>query len=178
MNITDIKKNQSVRDVHEIAKELRPIIDNEVKKQCAELDKIVASIPRDINSIETNEISAKALALQIELFYLAERQTNAQLYSDIAITVEKNSFAQQYDEADGTQSARQTKALLLSQESQVAKLLYGTIARRLNARIDEGHRLVKTLENIVISNRAEAKIRNRGAQRDDDLYSDNNTDNY
>ena len=65
MNITDIKKNQSVRDVHEIAKELRPIIDNEVKKQCAELDKIVASIPRDINSIETNEISAKALALQI-----------------------------------------------------------------------------------------------------------------
>ena len=112
------------------------------------------------------------LELQIEVYTFAPVKDLATFRQDLAKTLSNEAQANAYNETLGTQEYRRNQAILNTVDKQAVKLLYDAIANQMKTKIDEAHRMINVLQNILISRSADAKL--KGATGYDDTFDNTN----
>lgn len=172
----DIKEaNKQLTDVYN---DLKPIVESVVNKQSKEIDKIIERIKRNVDTLTNQELQSLMLQLSIEAYYFAHIKDMAILKQEISLALAKESHANSFNSSVGTQSVRHNQAVIDSIDKQTVNILYNAVANNMKSKLDEAHRMINVLSNILISKNAEAKLR---VTRDDsdpkDLYNNNVTEN-
>jgi hypothetical protein len=171
------KKNIDTTEANKLVKEtyaeLSPIIKETVDKHSRNIDAVIKKIDRDAENTMTNkEIRQIILELQIEIYTFAPVKDLALFRQDLAKTLSNEAQANVYNSTMGTQDYRKNTAIADTIDKQVVKMLYDAIARQMNTKLDEAHRMVSVLNNILISRSADAKL--KGQTGYDDTYDNTN----
>lgn len=159
------------KEVKDLYSQLAPIVDEVVAKNSKEIDSIIKNIKSNLTNLTNKELHEYMLQLQIEAYEFARTKDMSILQQECALTLLKEKQANIYNGTAGTQSARSNQAIIDSVDKQAVSMLYNAVSNRMKSKLDETHRMINILSNVLISKNAEAKL--RGGQKDDDLYDNN-----
>ena len=150
---------EAKKEVKQIYKDLSPIVKETVRKNSKEVDAIMENIRKNLDTMTNQEIQQNMLKLSVECYYLSERKENANLMQDIAIALNKSSYAEAYNGNEGTQQQRANQAIVDTADKEIVKILQTRISDSLKGKLDEAHRMCNTLSNVLISRNAENKLK-------------------
>lgn len=149
------------KQVSDLYKSLAPIIDAVVAKHAKEIDNIVKSV-KNANSLDNEDLRKYIMQLSIENYYFAESKDKAIFMQDCAIALSKEAQADIFNSTAGTQAVRNNQAIIDSMDKQAVAMLQSAVANRLKTKLDEAHRLLGSLQGILISKNAENKLKGAG----------------
>ena len=148
-----------------MAKQLQPMVDDVVAKHTQDIDKIFTAIKKDLTTLTNKELQDYMIRLSAECYDLTEIKDSSTLKQECALALLKESQANVFNGTVGTQSARTNQSIIDTLDKQVVNILYNAISNRFKSKIDEVHRMISVLSNVLISKNAEAKL--RGGVKDD-----------
>lgn len=154
MNIKEAKK--TVSETYEL---IKPIVKETVAKNTKDIDEIIKKIKNNLTTLTNKELQDYMLQLSIEAYYFAERKDMSLLMQECAIALSKNAQADIYNRTEGTQSYRTNTAIVDSMDKQTVAMIQSAIANCMKSKLDEAHRIVNVLSNILISKNAENKLK-------------------
>ena len=169
-------------ELSELYNDLKPIVDSVVQKQSMEIDKIIERIKRNLGNLTNKELQDLMLQLSIETYYFSHIKDMSILKQECATALMKESQANSFNSTVGTQAVRHNQSIIDSLDKQAVNMLYSAVANNLRSKLDEAHRMVNVLSNVLISKNAEAKLKGvredyEPDDKDKDLYSDSSTEN-
>jgi len=163
--------NNAKAEVSETYKSLQPIVKEIVGKHAKEIDAIIDKIRKNLTNLSNKELQDYMLQLSIETYYFAQSKDLSILMQECAIAVSKGAQADIFNSTVGTQSVRSNQAIIDSMDKQVVVMLQNAVANCMKSKLDEAHRMVNVLSNVLISKNAENKL--KGVKDDEsNLYRD------
>ena len=170
------KVNSAKKEVSEIYNSLRPIVKETVDRNTKEIDAIIGKIKKNLTTLTNKELQDYMLQLSIELYYFSERKDMSLLMQECAIAVSKGAQADIFNGTAGTQAVRSNQAVIESMDKQVVAMIQSAVANNMKSKLDEAHRIVNILSNVLISKNAENKL--KGVREDgENLYRDGISEN-
>lgn len=175
--MVDINKvNTAKKEVSGVYNAIKPIVKETIAKNTKEIDGIIKKIRNNLTTLTNKELQDYMLQLSIELYDFTERKDMSVLMQDCAIAVSKNVQANVFNSTAGTQAVRSNQAIIDSMDRQVVVMIQSAVANGMKSKVDEAHRIVNILSNVLISKNAENKL--KGVREDgDNLYSNNVSEN-
>jgi hypothetical protein len=154
-------------ELKEVYANLSPIVSDIVSKHTKNIDNAIGKLNKNsAETITTQELLNLILELQIEEFYFSTTKDMAVLKQECAVALEKTSQAEIYNSTEGTQTYRQNKAINSTVDKDIVRILYTTVANALKTKYEETHRMIGTLNSILISRNVKAKSSIQGASTD------------
>jgi len=136
---------------------LEPIVQEIVDHKAEVINRLINEI-NDKARLTNEEIRDYMLKLSTESAMFASYKDLSQLKSECATAIMKENQALAYNGTDGTQVVRTNASLLATVDNQVVNMLYSAVSNLMKTKLDETHRMVNTLNSILISRAAEAKL--------------------
>lgn len=136
---------------------LAAISDDLVKQCTTDIDAYV-QILNNIESLSNDMLRDAVLKLALKTYSLGEMKEHATFKSEIAETLLKEKQATITMETSGTVDAKKSAALLGSAEEQLVNLIQEQVSDQLNRKLDEAHRIIDAIKNVLISRASEAKL--------------------
>ena len=155
----EVKKVAAKKEVSEVYKSLSPIVKDIVGKHSKELDNIINKIKKNMTTLTNKELQDYMMQLSIETYEFAQSKDMSILMQECAIAVSKDRQANIFNSAEGTQAVRLNTAQIESVDSQVVVALQNAVANCMKSKLDEAHRVINILSNVLISKNAENKLR-------------------
>ncbi len=166
-----INLDRAHKEVNDMYKQLTPMVDTVVEKNSKEVDAIFKKIKANLNNLTNKELQDYMLQLTVEAYYLTNVKDSSTLKQECALTLLKEGQANVFNCTQGTQNARNNQAIIDNLDRQVVNVLYNAVTNRFKSKLDEIHRMINVLSNVLISKNAEAKL--RGGSKEDDTYNNN-----
>ncbi len=154
---------QAKDNVNELFKNLAPLVQELVDKYSFELDKIINKISKS-DALTNDELRNYILALSVESYLFGISKDASILKQECATTLMKEGIAQEFNNATGTQQARNNTSMINTTDKQVVNLLFNAVANMMKTKLDETHRMINALNSILISRNAEAKLAGNGTE--------------
>lgn len=175
--MVDINKvNVAKKEVSEVYNALKPIVKETVDRNTKEIDSIIDKIKKNLTTLTNKELQDYMLQLSIELYYFSERKDMSLLMQECAIALSKGAQADIFNGTAGTQAVRSNQAVIESMDKQVVAMIQSAVANNMKSKLDEAHRIVNILSNVLISKNAENKL--KGVREDgENLYRDSVSEN-
>lgn len=151
--------NAAKKQVKETYDLLRPIVKETVAKNTKEIDSLISKIKTNLTTLTNKELQDYMLQLSIETYYFAERKDMSLLMQECAIAMSKGAQADIFNSTVGTQAVRSNQAIIDSMDKQTVAMIQGAIANCMKSKLDEAHRMVNVLSNVLISKNAENKLK-------------------
>lgn len=164
----DIK--DASNNVTEMYNQLKPIVDSVVAKNAKNIDDIIKKIRKDLSSLTNSDLQNYMLQLSIETYYFSQIKDMSALKQECALALLNESKADVYNSSEGTQGYRSNQAIIQTLDKQAVNLLYTAVSSNMKSKLDEAHRMVNILSNVLISKNAEAKL--KGVRDDLHNYDD------
>ena len=148
---------QARKDCRHVYLQLQPIAKEAVEKYSKPIDTIVKEMSK-LESMTDEEIRQLMMRLSIECYFFGNYTAESSLMSDCATILQKEKNAKEYSTATGTQAEKTSIATINSMDKQAVSSLYKMVKDLMNVKLDEAHRLVNTLNSVLISRSAEKKL--------------------
>ena len=152
VNIDKAKEN-----VNEMFSELYPIAEEIVNKYAVKIDSLINQVAK-AQILTNEELRDFMLSLSIEAYSFSMSKDSSILRQDCSTTLMKEAQAREYNNTEGTQVVRSNASIINTSDTQVVNLLYSAVANLMKTKLDETHRMINTLNSILISRNAEAKL--------------------
>lgn len=154
-----IEINEAKKQVSETYNLLKPIVKETVAKNSKEIDLIIDKIKKNLTTLTNKELQDYMLQLSIETYYFAERKDMSILMQECAIALAKGAQAEIFNSTVGTQAVRGNQSIVDSMDKQTVTMIQNAIANCMKSKLDEAHRVVNVLSNVLISKNAENKLK-------------------
>lgn len=145
MNINEtVQKEVDVtyRQIGKIAKDL-------VQEHTKELDTLIKNLINIENQTDS-QLRDAMLKISCLAYQLAEIKEHASLRADCSTALLKEKQALEYQTGVGTQQQRQQQSVLASQDNVAVQILYNGVSKLFASKVDEAHRIVNTLNAVLI----------------------------
>lgn len=130
-----------------------------VKKYTEKVDDLVKSLKlSDIELMTNGKIRQALFDLSIAAYDLGELKDKSCWTSDLSEIIKDEAYAIHYNTADGPVAQRENSAVISISKENAVSSLYKMIAATLKTKLDEVHRLVDALKNILISRASDQKL--------------------
>lgn len=149
--------DEATKAVDDIYDQLAPMATSIMSSFSKNLDAMIDQI-NAMPTLTNEEIRLYMLKLSIESYIFAGNKDTASLKSACAKALLQEKQAILFNEAEGTVNARTNIATINSSDNQIVNILYNTVTDLMKTKLDETHRMINALSNILISRQADAKI--------------------
>ena len=149
---------EALNNVEVTYQEIIPIANDMISDLVEPINVMVDSINQSINNLSNEEIRSYILRLQLRAYQLSEPKEKSVLKATLSEALKKEKYANAYQEASGTNGAKDNIAWLACSEQIVIEALYELVSSLLKTKLDQVHRLVDALKSILLSRMQEAKL--------------------
>ena len=156
----------AMNNCNTLYEQIRPIVNDVVSKNAKPIDDLIDKINKNLTNLSNKDLQDYMLQLSIETYYFSKIRDMSTLKQECALALLKEGQANSFNESDGTQSYRTNQATIKNLDKQAVSMLYNAVANNLRGKLDEAHRVLNVLSNVLISKNAEAKL--KGARNEDD----------
>ena len=149
-NVADKNVNDVYKDIGKIAKKL-------VDEKSKAIDDLIKTLS-NVESLSDEEIRKYMLKISLESYSFSEIKEHSVMKQDCATALMKETQANIFNSETGTAEVRRNKSITDSNAQITVNILYNSIANLMKTKLDEAHRVVNTLNSILISRAAAAKL--------------------
>ena len=149
---------QARKECQHVFLQLKPLAKEAVSKYSGPIDDIVKKMSK-LDYMSDEEIRQTMMKLSIECYFFGNYTAESALMSDCASVLYKEKNAREYSTASGTQAEKNSVATINSMDKQAVSSLYKMVKDLMGIKLDEAHRLINTLNSVLISRSAEKKIK-------------------
>lgn len=142
--------------------ELVSIANDIARSVVGDLDVMMDSAYADVERLSNDAIRDLMLRLSLRSYSFSEVKEKAAFKATLGETLRKEAYANNFNSAEGTVAVRENKAILESSNEILAEEIYNLVAAIFKSKIDEIHRIVNTLQTVLMSRMSEAKLANAG----------------
>ena len=146
--------------VDDTYRSLGQIVLDLTNKYTKDIDSIIQKVSNDVETRTNKELQTDVLKLSCLAYSLGDVMEHANLKSECANALLKEENAQQYIASEGSVENKKNNALLATTNEQAVNMMYETVASLLKTKLNETHRVVDSIKNILILRSAEAKMQN------------------
>lgn len=138
--------------------ELIPLANSIIKKCTADADNIIEEAKQNIYVMTNDYIRNIMLNLSFTSYSFSELKEKSALKAVCAEILKDENYSIELNKADGTVAQKQSTALLNNIDNVLVEAVYDMVANSIKTKLDEIHRVVDTLKNVLISRQTEAKL--------------------
>lgn len=138
--------------------ELIPLANSIIKKCTADVDKIIEEAKQNVYVMTNDYIRNIMLNLSFTSYSFSELKEKSALKAVCAEILKDENYSIELNKADGTVAQKQSAALLNNIDNVLVEAVYDMVANSIKTKLDEIHRVVDTLKNVLISRQSEAKL--------------------
>lgn len=153
-----INIDKADKDVKELFNYLSPIATDIVKKKTKLLDDVIKKLSVDVETLSNEQVRNYMAILSVEAYNLSLDKEQSALKDSCATALYKEGIANSFNGNTGTVESRKNQSTIDNMDKQAVSMLYSVVYELLKTKVDEAHRVVNVLSNILISRSAEAKL--------------------
>lgn len=150
--------NEALNNANTTYQELVTIADKVVKPITGELDNIIENAKNNAQNCTNEDIRQLMYDLSLKAYSLGETKEKSALKLACAEILKDEAYARKFNESDGTVAVKQNIALLESSYETLTQAIYNEAYSMLKTKLDEVHRIVSSLQSILMSRMQEAKL--------------------
>ena len=155
MNASVSKALSNIDESYESLIEVANDIFNEVSK---DVDKIMSEAYNNIEMLNNDIIRDLMLKLSLRSYSFSEIKERATFKAVLGEVLRKEAYADNFNKSEGTVATRENTATIESSAEILAEEIYTMVANMLKAKLDELHRIVSTLQSVLMTRMQEAKL--------------------
>lgn len=122
------------------------------------INRLVGEIRDNAAGLSIETIRDYMVRLQLRSYEISDIKEKSALKAECAEALRKEKYARNFNAAEGTAGVKDNTALLATSEEIIVESLYNLVANLLKTKLDEVHRLIATLQSILMSKMQEAKL--------------------
>lgn len=154
--MVDIKNAKNSCD--ELYNYLNEVSQSIISKKSKYMDDIILKISKKIDVMDNDELRISMGKLSVEAYNLSIYREDSALKENCANVLYKEKLARTFNESTGTVDSKKNQSIVASLDSQAVSILYSSVSSLLKAKVDGANRLCNTLNGILISRAADAKL--------------------
>ena len=130
------------------------IIDDYTK----DLNALITYVTNNVESMTNEDLRLCMMKLSLKAFSFSEIKEKSGLKAECAETLRKEAYAKNFNAVDGSVAFRENTATINSNYELLAEKVYELVANLFKVKLDEVHRIVATLNSVLMSRMQEAKL--------------------
>lgn len=154
----DSKVQKALYDIDGMYNDLVEVANDIFKQTTNEIDEIMISAYNDIEKLSNDAIRDLMLKLSLKSYTFSEIKEKATFKSVLAETIRKEEYAQNFNKTEGTVAVRENTATIDTGAEILSEEIYTLVANMLKTKLDEIHRVVNTLQTVLMTRMQEAKL--------------------
>ena len=123
-----------------------------------EIDAIIESAYDSIEIMSNDMIRDLMMRLSLKSYSFSEIKEKSAFKATLAETIRKNSYAERFNQTEGTVAVRENTAIIQSSAEILAEEIHTLVSNMLKTKLDEIHRVVSTLQSVLMTRMQEAKL--------------------
>lgn len=152
------KLKEALQQTQTVYQELVEIADGILKPFTEEIDEIINNTTKRVESLTNEEVRNIMLTLSLRAYTIGEIKEKSSLKLACAETLRDEKYARVFNESDGAVKAKENIALLESSYETLSQAVFDEIYSMLKTKLEQTHRVIDSLKNILISRASEAKM--------------------
>lgn len=125
---------------------------------CKEIDELMVGAYNDIEKMSNDAIRDLMLRLSLKSYTFSEIKEKSQFKAILGEVHRKEAYAENFNRSEGTVAVRENIAIMNSNGEILAEEIYTLVANMLKTKLDEIHRVVNTLQTVLMTRMQEAKL--------------------
>lgn len=135
------------------------VIANEIfTETTGEIDTIMSDAYNDIERLSNDAIRDLMLKLSLKSYTFSEIKEKSSFKATLGEVMRKETYATNFNQSEGTVAVRENTAIIESGAEILAEEIYTLVANMLKTKLDEVHRVVNTLQTVLMTRMQEAKL--------------------
>ena len=154
----DKKLETALNNVETTYGELVDIANGMLNSMFEPINMIISRVNASVNAMSIDQIRDYILTIQLKAFEISEIKEKAAFKSVLAETIRKEEYAQNFNKTEGTVAVRENTATIDTGAEILSEEIYTLVANMLKTKLDEVHRVVNTLQTVLMTRMQEAKL--------------------
>ncbi len=154
----DSKVQKALYNIDGMYNDLVEVANDIFKQTTSEIDALMADAYNDIERLSNDAIRDLMLRLSLKSYTFSEIKEKAAFKSVLAETIRKEEYAQNFNKTEGTVAVRENTATIDTGAEILSEEIYTLVANMLKTKLDELHRVVNTLQTVLMTRMQEAKL--------------------
>lgn len=156
--MTNPRLQTAMDEVKSTYKEVIAIGNEMIAHYTGQADSEIKFLLENIDSLSNEMIRNSLLKISLVSYSFSEVKEKSALKADIAETLRKEKYANEFLLAEGSVATKDNTATIATSGEIVTDLLFSYVSSALKTKLDEQHRVVDTLKSVLISRQSEAKL--------------------
>ena len=154
----DSKVQKALYNIDGTYQDLVEVAEDIFQKTTKDIDEIMVNAYNDIEKLSNDAIRDLMLRLSLKSYTFSEIKEKAVFKSVLAETIRKEEYAQNFNKTEGTVAVRENTATIDTGAEILSEEIYTLVANMLKTKLDEVHRVVNTLQTVLMTRMQEAKL--------------------
>jgi type IV secretory pathway VirB4 component len=154
----DLRVQKALNNIDDTYQDLIVVAEDIFQQTTKDIDEIMMSAYNDIEKLSNDAIRDLMLRLSLKSYTFSEIKEKAAFKSVLAETIRKEEYAQNFNKTEGTVAVRENTATIDTGAEILSEEIYTLVANMLKTKLDEVHRVVNTLQTVLMTRRQEAKL--------------------
>lgn len=138
--------------------ELIVIANSILTEVTGDLDAMMESAYNDVELLSNEAIRQLMLKLSLRSYSFSEIKEKSIFKATLGETLRKEAYATNFNAAEGTVAVRENNAILNTSDEILAEEIYTLVSSLFKTKLDEIHRVVSSLQSVLMSRMQEAKL--------------------
>ena len=117
----------------------------------------MADAYNDIERLSNDAIRDLMLKLSLKSYTFSEIKEKSAFKATLGEVMRKETYAQNFNQSEGTVAVRENTAIIESGAEILAEEIYALVSNMLKTKLDEIHRVVNTLQTVLMTRMQEHK---------------------
>lgn len=154
----DLIVNKALNNVDDTYQDLITIANDIFAETTGEIDEIINSAYTIAESLTNDSIRDLMMKLALKSYSFSEIKEKSAFKAVLAKTLRAEAYADEFNKADGTVGVRENTAIINTSSEILASEIHNLVSNMLKTKLDEIHRVVNTLQTILMTRMQEAKL--------------------
>lgn len=152
------KVKEALDNIDETYQSLVDVANDIFEATTKDIDEIMTKAYEDIEKLSNDAIRDLMLKLSLKSYTFSEIKEKSAFKAVLGETIRKEEYAHNFNDADGTVAVRENTAIINTSAEILAEEIHSLIANMLKTKLDEIHRVVNTLQTVLMTRMQEAKL--------------------
>ena len=149
---------KALESVDKIYDDLLEVANDIFESTTKEIDGLMAGAYNDIEKMSNDAIRDLMLRLSLKSYTFSEIKEKSAFKATIGEITRKEAYANNFNNSEGTVAVRENTAIIETSAEIIAEEIYSLVANMLKTKLDEIHRVVNTLQTVLMTRMQEAKL--------------------
>lgn len=128
------------------------------KATCSEIDTLIECAYNSIEEMSNDMIRDLMMKLSLKSYTFSEIKEKSAFKATLAETIRKSNYAENFNASEGTVAVRENIAIIQTGAEILSEEIHTLVANMLKTKLDELHRIVNTLQTVLMTRMQEAKL--------------------